>query len=137
MALALFDTNILIDHLAGIWQATEELAGYDDGAISTISWMEAACKLTQKQLSVFNSDLLTAGIRIIQTTPPIMRHAAFLRGTSSRKLPDCIILATAELQDRIVVTRDAIDFKGAPYAQVRIPYRLQHGVVCDIRPLPP
>lgn len=136
MALALFDTNILIDHLAGIWEATEELAAYDDGAISTISWMEVACKLTSPQLMLFCSDLSRAGIKIIQTTPGIMRRAAMLRGASGRKLPDCIIMATAELQDRIIITRDVLDFDNNGCARVRVPYRLQHGQVFDVRPIP-
>lgn len=42
MAVVLFDTNILIDHTAGIIEATRELAGYDDAAISAINWMEVA-----------------------------------------------------------------------------------------------
>ncbi len=40
MVKALFDTNILIDYLNGIPQAREEVALYDDSAISIISWME-------------------------------------------------------------------------------------------------
>jgi predicted nucleic acid-binding protein len=137
MALALFDTNILIDHMAGIWAATEELAGYEDSAISVISWMETACKLSPSQVALFHSDLLSAGIKVIQTSPAIMRRAAQLRGLTARKLPDCIILATAELEDRIIVTRDVLDFKGAVFARVRIPYRLRQGMVLDIAPLPP
>lgn len=133
MALAVFDTNILIDHLAGIREATEELAAYDDSAISTISWMEVACKLTMPQVNIFSADLSRAGIKIIQTTPSIMRRAAMLRGLSGRKLPDCIIMATAELQDRIIITRDQLDFNDQCCARVRIPYRLQHGRVVDVR----
>jgi predicted nucleic acid-binding protein len=136
MALALFDTNILIDHLAGIWAATEELAAYDDAAISTISWMEVACKLSTPQLNVFSGNLSHAGIKVIQTTPGIMRRAAMLRSASGRKLPDCIIMATAELQDRTIITRDLLDFNSNGCARVRVPYRLLHGQVFDVRPLP-
>lgn len=46
MGLVLFDTNILIDHTAGLIGATRELSGYDDAAISAINWMEVACALT-------------------------------------------------------------------------------------------
>lgn len=40
MAIVLFDTNILIDHTLGFKEATAELAGYDDAAISAISWID-------------------------------------------------------------------------------------------------
>ena len=40
MVGALFDTNILIDHLRGIEAARDELARYTDKAISLITWME-------------------------------------------------------------------------------------------------
>ncbi len=41
MAIVLFDSNILIDHILGYREATVELAAYDDAVISSISWMEA------------------------------------------------------------------------------------------------
>lgn len=37
---ALFDTNVLIDFLAGIPQARGEIDRYDDAAISIVTWME-------------------------------------------------------------------------------------------------
>jgi predicted nucleic acid-binding protein len=40
MARALFDTNILNDHLRGIPAARAEPGRYDDKAVSIISWME-------------------------------------------------------------------------------------------------
>ncbi|MDB5962869.1 MAG: VapC toxin family domain ribonuclease [Massilia sp.] len=136
MAIVLFDTNILIDHMLGIRQATIELGSYEDAAISAISWMEVACKLTPLQIAVFDAGLADAGIVVIQTTPFIMRGAARLRGRTAKKLPDCIILATAQAQERVVVTRDAIDFGAASGAQVRIPYRLVDGVITDVQPVP-
>jgi predicted nucleic acid-binding protein len=40
MVKALFDTNILIDYLAGVKGAKVELARYSDKAISIITWTE-------------------------------------------------------------------------------------------------
>jgi predicted nucleic acid-binding protein len=40
MVKALFDTNILIDHLNRSDEARKELARYDDRAISIVTWME-------------------------------------------------------------------------------------------------
>jgi predicted nucleic acid-binding protein len=144
MAIVLFDSNILIDHLLGIRQATIELAGYDDAAISAICWIEATCLLTPEKIAVFDQDLADAGINILQTTPDIMRRAAELRGGHSLptgakrpRLPDCIIRASAESQGRVIVTRNPDDFGGLANPMVRVPYKLIDGVVTDVRPLPP
>lgn len=137
MAIVLFDTNILIDHTLGFKEATAELAGYDDAAISAISWIETSCKLTPEQIAVFDTDLANAGIVVVQTTPAIMRRAGELRRQSLKKVPDCLIRATAEIQGRIVVTRNPIDFGGRSNAQLRIPYRLENEHVTDVQPLPP
>ena len=40
MVKALFDTNILIDFLNAIPRAREEIALYQDKAISIVTWME-------------------------------------------------------------------------------------------------
>ena len=40
MVGALFDTNILIDHLNAIPQAREEIGRFESRAISIITWME-------------------------------------------------------------------------------------------------
>lgn len=37
---ALIDTNVLIDHLAGVEAARDELARHADPAISAVTWME-------------------------------------------------------------------------------------------------
>ena len=135
--MILFDTNILIDHTLGIWQATEELARYDDAAISAISPMETTCKLSPIHVAIFDADLCKAGIKVMQTTPAIMHRAAALRGQTRRKLPDCIIRATAELDGRIVVTRNAVDFGGVSSTAVRVPYKLHAAGIIPLRPLPP
>ena len=40
MVGALFDTNILIDHLNAIPQAREEIERFDSRAISIITWID-------------------------------------------------------------------------------------------------
>ena len=40
MAIALFDTNILIDYLKGYQPAIEEVEYWDDACVSAITWME-------------------------------------------------------------------------------------------------
>ncbi|NRR33171.1 hypothetical protein HSX11_23650 [Oxalobacteraceae bacterium] len=86
---------------------------------------------------MFDTDLANASIVIVQTTPAIMRRAGELRGQTSKKLPDCIIRATAEIEGRLIETRNPIDFGGSSSAQVRIPYKLNNEQITDVQPLPP
>lgn len=139
MAIVLFDTNILIDHFNDIEEATGELMGYSDAVISTVTWMELACRFNPKEVAQFNLLLAKVGIRIIQTSKKIMIRAAQLRGKSMTKkakntLPDCIIRATAEIQGRVIVTRNPSDFGGESIT-VRVPYRISDGKIVDIKPL--
>ena len=141
MAIVLFDTNILIDHTLGIMAATRELAGYDDGAVSTVNWIEVACSLTPMGIAQFDQDLDDAGIVILQTRPDIMRRAAEIRSGRSLlgtmkapKLPDCIIWATAEIEGRMIVTRNPDDFGGIANPFVRVPYKNTNGVITDVLP---
>lgn len=142
MAIVLFDTNILIDHTLGIWEASRELAGYDNAAISTINWIEVTCALTEAGRAQFERDLADAGIVILQTTLEIMRSAAEIRsgrnltvGMRAPKLPDCIIWATAEVEGRTIVTRHPDDFGGIANPGVRVPYKNTNGVISDVQPL--
>ena len=50
MAGVLFDTNILIDHFAGLKEATAELERYADAAITTITWLEVPSGAEPHQL---------------------------------------------------------------------------------------
>lgn len=44
MGLAVFDSNIVIDVLAGVDQVLIELAYFDDIAISSVAWVEVMSK---------------------------------------------------------------------------------------------
>jgi predicted nucleic acid-binding protein len=134
MAIVLFDSNILIDHTLGYSAATDELANYDDAAISVITWMEVTCMLNEMQLPILEIELHTAGIKVIHTNDAIMRRAAALRGATKRKLPDCIIRATAEVEGRVVVTRNPVDFGGASSRMVHIPYIVESERVMQVFP---
>jgi predicted nucleic acid-binding protein len=140
MAIVLFDTNILIDNLAGHSAAANELAAYDDAVISSISYIEVACKMTQTEKLAFKTFLTDTGIQIVHPNDPIMDRTAELRGASIATppkfpVPDCIIRATAEIQNRIVVTRNPADFGGVS-KMVRVPYDIVDGKVVNIKPVP-
>jgi hypothetical protein len=68
MALVLYDTNILIDNFAGIREAIVELTRYDDAIISSITWIEVACKMDHAGKRNFKSFLTDAGIRVCTPT---------------------------------------------------------------------
>lgn len=135
MVTALFDSNILIDHFNGVAGATDELLAYDQVFISSINWMEVACGMTERQIVTFNELLTEAGIVVTQTSVAIMVKAAEIRRVSKKKLPDCIVRATAEVQSHIIVTRDPSDF-GGEGGNIRVPYDLLYGIAINIRPVP-
>ncbi|MET0322642.1 MAG: PIN domain-containing protein [Duganella sp.] len=133
MVTALFDTNILIDYMDGVEAALDELVGYPAAVISVINWMEVACELTPMEIAEFNDLLQESDIDILQTSQVIMVRAAQLRGSTKKKLPDCIIRATAETFGCLVVTRNPSDF-GGERPMVRVPYDLVGGKAVNVRP---
>ena len=44
-------------------------------------------------------------------------------------------MAMAQAHERLIVTRDAIDFGATSRVPVRIPYRLVDGVILDAQPV--
>jgi predicted nucleic acid-binding protein len=117
----LFDTNILIDHLSGIDRAGDELRRYQDRAISIITWMEVMAGSNSEDESRIRA-FLTA-FRCLPITPDVAERTFFVRKERKLKLPDTIILATAEAADRLLITRNTRDFP-VDDPGIRIPYRL-------------
>jgi predicted nucleic acid-binding protein len=118
----LFDTNILIDHLNGIRKATREIKGSSDAAISVITWIEVMAGATGfEDEAVLRSFL--ANFQCLPVTSAVAERAAENRRVRRIKLPDAMILATAETSKRQLVTRNVRDFpKGM--AGVRVPYQM-------------
>ena len=121
MVKALFDTNILIDFFNGTPEAHEELARYDDPAISIVTWMEvmvgaapATAAATKAVLSRF---------RVVPLDDLVAAEAVELRRRHRMKLPDAIIWASARIEHRLLVTRNEKDFPVSDPG-VRSPYRL-------------
>lgn len=123
MVKVLLDSNILMDMMNDIDAAFVEMDYYDDRAISAITWMEVVVGLDTAGVLQFEAALVAADIKIIHTNYIISRLAAAIRqDKNSIKLPDAIIGATANAEDRTVVTRNPKDF-GAN--KVRKPYRCE------------
>lgn len=121
MVKLLFDTNVLIDYLNGVEQAKTELALYADKAISLITWMEVmvgASAETEAAIKGFLAEFTRLPIDEV-----VAALAVKLRKRHKIKLPDAIIWATAQVNSRILVTRNTKDF--ASYEPgIRIPYNL-------------
>jgi predicted nucleic acid-binding protein len=119
MVSALFDTSILIDYLNAHPAAKAELATYDDGAISIITWMEVMMGADDSSLGRVRRFL--ASFPVIHIDDAIAERSVVLRQTSRLKLPDAIIWATAQERSRLLVTRNTKDFP-ADAPDVRHPY---------------
>jgi predicted nucleic acid-binding protein len=117
----LFDTNILIDHLSGIVLAGAEIGRYQDRAISINTWMEVMAGSNSEDESRIRA-FLTA-FRCLPITPEVAERAFVARKERKLKLPDAIILATAEVADRLLITRNTRDFP-ADDPGIRVSYQL-------------
>jgi predicted nucleic acid-binding protein len=117
----LFDTNILIDYLSGIPQARAELERYSNRAISVITWMEVMAGTGPSDEQQVRAFLLT--FTILPLNSEIAEQAVTLRRERTIKLPDAIIQATAQVDDRLLITRNSRDFPSRD-PEIRIPYRL-------------
>jgi len=118
---ALFDTVILIDFLNGFPEARKEIHRYPDRAISLITWMEvmAGTEPDEEQAAV----LFLGTFVNLPITAAVARQAVRIRRQKKLKLPDAIILATAQVEKRVLVTRNTRDFKEDGVSVVT-PYKL-------------
>src|SRR5471030_189721 len=125
--LVLSDTNILIDCGKGYQEALDELAHWDNPAISAITWMELYGGADVDDIPRLDDFMADFGIEIIEVDAEIMQAAAKLVSERRRHgpkipLPDAIIQATADIKGLTIITRNTKDFKGR---NVRVPYRLE------------
>jgi predicted nucleic acid-binding protein len=121
MVKALFDTNILIDYLSGVPEARTELERHSSKAISVITWMEVLIGASPDTEPGTRSFL--DGFDRIEVDGDIAEASVTLRRTGRMKLPDAIILATAQTTGRLLVTRNTKDFSEDDPG-VRVPYHL-------------
>ncbi len=118
---ALFDTNILIDYLSGVETAREEMERYRDRSISVITWMEVMAGAMPEH-EIKTRAFLTTFLSL-PVTAAVAERAVALQKQRRIKLPDAIILATAQTGDRLLITRNTRDFPAGD-AGIRVPYQL-------------
>ena len=121
-----FDSNIVIDALAGFEQARAEIdRATDFGSrawISRVVWIEVMSKGEGDALK--RAEVLLSGFGIDEVDAEIGRRAAALRRERVRlKAMDAIILATAQTRGRVLITRNIKDFP-AEMPGIRVPYIL-------------
>lgn len=119
MADPFFDTNILIDWLSDRPQAASELARYRRHRISRIVWTEI---LAGEPLETRDHvQQLIAAFEIVELDARIAASAADIRHRRRMRLLDAFILATAQVNGAILVTRNTKDFPET-MPGVRVPY---------------
>ncbi len=119
---AVFDTNILIDHLCGLAQAAAAWAAYTDKLISRITFMEVLAGADTPQEDQ-DARTLLASFRIIELDSSLSESVVALRKNHPKKikLPDAIIYATAKSETCPLITRNIKDF-GIAAGDVIEPY---------------
>lgn len=120
MVKALFDTNILIDYLNEVVNAKQELLLYEDKAISIITWMEAMVG-TNEKTEQKTRDWVRSNFTLIAIDEAVSNSSITIRKTYKIKLPDAIIYATAQVSERLLVTRNTKNFSPDD-PMVRVPY---------------
>ncbi len=116
-----FDTNILIDWLRDLPQAAAELSRYTQHRISRIVWTEL---LAGEPLETRNRvQELIAPFDVVEIDGRIATAAADIRHRTRMKLMDAYILATAQVNGAILITRNTKDFPAA-IPGIRVPYTL-------------
>lgn len=116
-----FDSNIVIDWLNDSQAATSELERYQRHRISRIVWTEI---LAGEPLESRDKILrLIAPFEVVEMDARIAMAAADIRYRMRIKLLDAYILATAQVNGAILITRNTKDFPAA-MPGIRVPYTL-------------
>ena len=121
-----FDANIVIDALAGYPLARTEIERAVQLSsrpwISRMAWIEVLSKGTEA--SVRDALAFLSRFGLDEIDDEISRRAAALRRERPRlKSPDAVILATAQIRGRVLITRNTKDFPAA-MPGIRVPYIL-------------
>lgn len=119
---ALLDTNVLVDYLQGVAAARTELARYRRPLISRITWMEVLVGAGADRDEAAAVRAFLDGFGLVELDGDVASLAVALRREHRLRLPDAIILASARVQDCLLVTRNTKDFS-SDWSDVRVPYR--------------
>ena len=122
MSERFFDTNIVIDMLHNRPAAWAEWRSATRVWISRITWIEVMSGVPEG--ATRETEEFLAYFAMAEIDVEIARRAAALRHQrKSLKSPNAIILASAQISGRILVTRNTKDFPAA-MPGIRVPYTL-------------
>lgn len=122
MSAPFFDTNILIDWLKRRPQARAEIARYPAHRISRIVWTEILAGESLENRAAVQEAL--SNFETVELDQRIALAAADIRHRTKMKLLDAYILATAQVNGAILITRNTKDFPAA-LPGIRVPYVLE------------
>ena len=121
-----FDANIVIDALMNHRPAEDEIRrAANSGAriwLSRMAWIEVMSKGSDEVVRGALRFLARFGIDEIDEETSV-RAAALRRERPRMKSPDAIILASAQIRGRVLVTRNVRDFP-ATMPGIRVPYTI-------------
>lgn len=125
-----FDANILIDALWDHPPAHEEIrrASASGGSlwVSRMAWIEVLSKGSDAIVREATRFLARFGMDEIDEETAL-RAAALRRDRPRLKSPDALILASAQVRGRVLITRNTRDFP-AQMPGIRVPYRLEREI---------
>jgi predicted nucleic acid-binding protein len=116
-----FDTNVVIDWLFDRLPAIQELSRYRRHRMSRIVWTEILAGEPVHRRSELQH--LMAPFEVVELDARIAAAAADIRHRTRMKLMDAFILATAQVNGAILITRNTKDFP-ANMPGIRVPYIL-------------
>ena len=116
-----FDSNIVIDWLNRQPKAKAELLRYTRHRISRIVWTEV---LAGEELEDRDAvQQVISAFEVVEIDSRIALAAADIRHRTKMKLMDAYILATAQVNGAILITRNTKDFP-VQMPGIRVPYTL-------------
>jgi hypothetical protein len=118
---AVFDTNVLIDHLSGVPAAAAAILAHPDRYISRITWIEVMVGANRPGQTPERLRAFLSGFGVIELDSAISEASVAIRQTHKVKLPDAVVYATARSRGLPLLTLNTNDFPaGTP--GVVIPY---------------
>lgn len=116
-----FDTVILADWLYGRPEAAAELSRYGRHRISRVVWTEILAGESLETRGTVRE--LLAAFDVVEIDARIAAAAADICHRSRMTLLDAYVLATAQVNGAILITRNTKDFP-ANLPGIRVPYTL-------------
>ena len=121
MSAPFFDTSIIVDWLKRRPQARAEIARYARHQISRIVWTEIMAAEALEARQVLQEAL--AHFEVVELDQRIATAAADVCYRTEMSLPHAYVLATAQVNGAILITRNTKDFP-AEMPGIRVPYTL-------------